>query len=345
LEIILRKFNGSIEIKIILFVRMENVMTKPKVFITRHLPAEAWDKLNQYCDADGWDHDYPPPYDILLERVQDKTGLLCLLTDKIDAALMEAAPNLRVISQCAVGFDNIDIDTASQRGIKVGNTPGVLTDATADFAFSLLMSAARRVVEGMDYVRAGKWKTWGLTLLLGQDVFGATLGIIGMGRIGQAMARRARGFEMRILYYDQVRQPKVEKELGVEFFPLDDLLALSDFVTLHVNLTEETRHLIGFRELELMKPTSTLINTARGPIVEPEALYRALQNGTISYAALDVTEPEPLPADHKLLTLPNLVVMPHIASATTTSRTKMAMMAVDNLIAGVEGKSLPYQVN
>jgi glyoxylate reductase len=221
----------------------------------------------------------------------------------------------------------------------------VLTDATADFAFSLLMSAARRVVEGMDFVRAGKWETWGLTLLLGQDIFGATLGIVGMGRIGQAVAKRANGFDMRVLYYDQQRLPEVEQSLGVEYCPLEDLLAESDFVSLHVNLTPDTHYLVSGRELELMKPTATLINTARGPIVDPEALYKALKSNQIAYAALDVTDPEPLPADHKLLTLPNLIVAPHIASATVTSRTRMAVMAVENLIAGVQGKPLPFQVN
>ena len=318
---------------------------KPKVYVTRHLPEVARIALEKTCDVEIWDFETPPPYETICEKVADKDGLLCLLTDKIDAALMDAAPKLKVISQCAVGFDNIEVAAATERKIVVGNTPGVLTDATADFAFSLLMSAARRVVEGMDYVRAGQWETWGLTLLLGQDIFGATLGIIGMGRIGQAMAKRARGFDMRVLYYDQQRLPEVEKSLSVEFCPLDELLAESDFVSLHVNLTPETRNLMSARAFGLMKSTATLINTARGPIVDPDALYEALKDGQIAYAALDVTEPEPLPADHKLLTLPNLIVAPHIASATVTSRTKMAMMAVENLVAGVNGKPLPFKVN
>ena len=317
----------------------------PKVFVTRHLPQIAYDALLKACEVEIWDHDYPPPYETILNSVVDKDGLLCLLTDNIDAALMDAAPNLKVISQCAVGYDNIDVAAATDRGIVVGNTPGVLTDATADFTFSLLMSAARRVVEGMDYVGAGKWETWGLTLLLGQDVFGATLGIIGLGRIGQAVAKRARGFDMRVLYYDQQRLPEVEEILGIRYRPLGDLLAESDFVSLHVNLTDETRYLIGRHEFKLMKSTATLINTARGPIVDPDALYEALRSGQIAYAALDVTDPEPLPANHKLLSLSNLVVTPHIASATVTSRTKMAMMAVQNLIAGLQGIKLPFQVN
>lgn len=319
-------------------------MKKPKVFVTRHLPEAAREKLKSACEVEIWDFETPPPYETIREKMADKDGLLCLLTDKIDARLMDAAPNLKVISQCAVGFDNIDVAAATERNIVVGNTPGVLTDATADFAFALLMSAARRVVESMDYVRTGKWETWGLTTLLGQDIFGATLGIIGMGRIGQAVVKRASGFNMRVLYYDQQRMPKVEQSLGVEFCSLDELLAESDFVSLHVNLTAETRNLLSEREFELMKPTATLINTARGPIVDPEALYEALKTGQIAYAALDVTDPEPLPVDHKLLTLPNLIVAPHIASATVTSRTKMAMMAVENLIAGVRGGPLPFQV-
>lgn len=320
-------------------------MTKPKVYVTRHLPDQAWNELVRYCDAEIWDHEYPPPYEILKEMIEDKVGLICLLTDKVDIALMDAAPKLKVISQCAVGFDNIDIVAATEREILVGNTPGVLTDATADFAFALMIASARRVVEGMDYVRAGKWETWGLTTLLGQDVFGATLGIVGLGRIGQALAKRARGFEMRVLYYDQQRLLSVEKKLGVEYCSLDKLYSESDFVSLHVNLTPETLGLIGKRELEIMKPTAILINTARGPIIDSDALYDALKFGKIACAALDVTDPEPLPHDSKMLNLSNLIVAPHIASATVTSRTKMAMMSVKNLVAGVQGRKLPFQVN
>lgn len=320
-------------------------MNKPKVLVTRHLPQIARDKLEKNCDVEIWDFEVPPPHEVLLEKVQDKVGLLCLLTDKIDANLMDTAPNLNVISQCAVGFDNIDVEAASERNIVVGNTPGVLTDATADFAFALLMSSSRRIVEGMDYIRAGQWETWGLTTLLGQDIFGTTLGIIGMGRIGQAVAKRASGFEMRVLYFDQQRFSEMEESPGVEYCSMDELLSQSDFVSLHVNLTPETHHLLSIREFELMKPTAVLINTARGPIVDPDALYEALRTGKIAYAALDVTDPEPLPMDHRLLSLSNLIIAPHIASATVTSRSKMAMMAVENLIAGVQGKKLPFQVN
>ena len=318
---------------------------KPKVYVTRHLPEAATEELLQSCEVEIWDFEYPPSYMKLKKSVGDKEGLLCLLTERIDAELMDAAPNLKVISQCAVGYDNIDVPAATQRGIKIGNTPGVLTEATADFAFTLLMAAARRVTEAHNYVRAGKWETWGLTLFLGQEVFGATLGIVGMGRIGQAVAKRARGFEMRLLYYDVVRQPEVEAELGIEYRSFEDLLRESDYVSLHVNLTDETQGLINADAFALMKPTAILVNTARGPIVDSEALYEALNSGQISSAALDVTDPEPLPADHKLLQLPNLIVAPHIASATVTSRTQMAMMAVRNLVAGVQGKPLPFPVN
>jgi lactate dehydrogenase-like 2-hydroxyacid dehydrogenase len=318
---------------------------KPKVYVTRHLPQSALNELLQVCKVEIWDHEMPPPYETILERVQDKEGLICLLTDRIDAALMDAGPRLRVISQCAVGFDNIDVAAATRRGIPVGNTPGVLTDATADFAFTLLMAAARRVSEAIDYVRQDRWKTWGLTLLLGQDIYGATLGLVGFGRIGQAVARRAQGFAMRLLYYDMVRQPQAEAEFGAEYRPLEDLLQESDYVSLHVSLTEDTRALIDARALALMKPTAILINTSRGPVVDPDALYEALKDRQIAGAALDVTDPEPLPGDHRLLDLPNLIVAPHIASATVTSRTRMASMAVENLVAGLRGERLPYCAN
>jgi glyoxylate reductase len=321
------------------------VGSRPRVYVTRHLPEAAFRRLSADSEVEIWDREVPPPYQVLREATADKEGLLCLLTDQIDAALMDAAPGLKVISQCAVGYDNIDVAAATARHIPVGNTPGVLTDATADFAFTLLMAAARRVGEALDYVRDGQWQTWGLTLLLGQQVYGATLGIIGLGRIGQAVARRARGFDMRVLYHDAVRQPEAEAELGVEYRALDDLLRASDFVTLHTTLTGETQGLIGARAFSLMKPTAILINTSRGPVVDTEALYQALRDGQIAYAALDVTDPEPLPADHKLLSLPNLIVAPHIASATIWSRTQMATMAVDNLLAGLRGERLPHGVN
>ncbi len=318
---------------------------KPNVYVTRHLPRIALQELQAVCEVEIWDEEFPPSYDLIVEKVAGKEGLLCLLTDQIDSNLMDAGQNLKVISQVAVGYDNIDVAAATKRGIAVGNTPGVLTDATADFAFTLLMTAARRVGEALDYVRDGKWQTWGLTLLLGQEVHGATLGIIGMGRIGQAMAKRARGFDMKILYYNRSRKPEIEESLGVEYRELDDLLRESDFVSLHLNLTDETRSMIDARAFNLMKENAILINTARGPMVDSDALYLALKEGQIAYAALDVTDPEPIPVSDKLLTLPNLIVVPHIASATVTSRTQMSQMAVRNLIAGVRGETLPFPVN
>lgn len=318
---------------------------KPRVYVTRILPKEAMDKVNSFCDAKTWDGPLPPPREVLEENVTNIEGLLSLLTDKIDAALMDKAPKLKVISNYAVGFDNIDIPAATKRGIIVGNTPGVLTETTADLAFALLMAAGRRVVEGDKEVRAGKWKTWGPMTLLGQDIHGATLGIVGLGRIGAAVAQRAKGFGMKILYYDIIRNEKAEKELGIQYTDLNNLLSQSDFITIHTNLTKETHHLMGAKQFELMKRTGILVNTSRGPIVDNMALYEALRSKKIAYAALDVTEPEPLPADHPLVTLDNVIVVPHIASASVASRTKMGLMAADNLIAGLKGEMPPNPVN
>jgi glyoxylate reductase len=316
---------------------------KPKVYVTRKVPEEGMMMLQDECDIEVWQGELPVPRDVLLEKVSDIDGLYSLLTDCVDEELLENAPRLRVVSNMAVGYDNIDVAACTARGIPVGNTPGVLTETTADFAWTLLMSAARRVVEGVEYVRAGQWKTWGPMLLMGPDVHGATLGIVGIGRIGQAMARRARGFDMRILYYDPyVPDAGIEDATSVD---LDTLLAESDFVTLHVPLTDSTYHLIGRDELRKMKPTSVLINTARGGVVDPDALYEALRDGQITRAALDVTEPEPIPADHPLLTLSNCIVVPHIASASIATRTKMATMAAENLLAGLRDDPLPNCVN
>jgi len=318
---------------------------KPKVYVTRLLPKEAMDRIHSNCEATVWDGELPPPRDVLLKNVADVEGLLSLLTDKIDAELMDKAPKLKVVSNYAVGFDNINIPEATKRGIIVGNTPGVLTDTTADFAFTLIMSAARRVAEGDRYVRAGKWKTWGPMLLLGQDVYGSTLGIIGLGRIGAAVARRAKGFNMRTMYYDVIRQKQYEDELGIEYATLDKVLTESDFITVHTNLTPETHHLISTKQFEKMKRTCILLNTSRGPIVDNMALYEALRTGRILYAGLDVTEPEPLPANHPLLTLDNVIIAPHIASASVVTRTKMGLIAADNLIAGLKGQLGPAPVN
>ncbi len=317
---------------------------KPKVYVTRKVPEVGLEKVQQACDAEVWEGELPVPRKVLLEKVADIEGLYCLLTDRVDDVLLDAAPNLKVISNYAVGYNNIDVDACTARQIPVGNTPGVLTDTTADFAFTLLTAAARRVVEGVHYVVEGKWKTWGPKLLLGQDLHGATLGIVGFGRIGQAMAKRASGFDMRVIYHDPyVDQPPA----GIEAEPVDleTLLAMSDFVSVHVPLTDDTYHMLGAEELAQMKPTAILVNTARGPVVDPDALLRALQEQKLAVAALDVTEPEPIPADHPLLTLPNCIITPHIASGSIATRGKMATIAADNLLAGLRGERLPHCVN
>ncbi len=321
-------------------------MAKPKVFVTRIIPDEGLAMVRHATEAEIWPGELPPPYEVLLEKVRGVDAMLTLLTDKVDAGLMDAArPSLKVISQMAVGYDNIDVAAATARGLPVGYTPGVLTETTADFAWALMMAAARRVVEGDTYTRQGRWKTWGPTLLMGPDVNGATLGIVGLGRIGTAMARRATGFDMRVLYYDPDHHPAQEQALGVEFTDFETLLSQSDFVTLHTPLNEQTRHLIGPAQLRLMKRSAILINTARGPLVDAEALYEALKDGIIAYAALDVTEPEPIEMTSPLLTLPNLIIVPHIGSASVQTRNKMATMAVANLLAGLQGERLPFCVN
>jgi glyoxylate reductase len=299
-----------------------------RVFVTRRLPGAALERLAAEHEVDVWPERMPPPPDVLRERAASADGLLALLTDRIDAALIEACPNLRVISNYAVGSDNVDLDAAAAREIPVGITPDVLTEATADLAFAGLLAAARRLPEALAAVREGRWQTWEPDWLLGHDVHGATLGIVGYGRIGQAVARRAEGFEMRIL-----ATPRV---------PFDELLAQSDAVTLHVPLTPDTRHLVDADALARMKPTAVLVNTARGGVVDQDALAQALHAGQIAGAALDVTDPEPLPPDHPLLDAPNLLVLPHIGSATHTARERMADLAVDNLLAGLAGKPLPH---
>ena len=321
-------------------------MTKPKVFVTRIIPEKGLQMASEVADVEVWQNALPPTYEVLLKKVEGIDGLLCLLTDRIDGNLMDTAGrSLKVISHMAVGYDNIDIAAATERRIPVGNTPGVLTDTTADFTWALLMAAARRVVEGEKYVREKRWKTWEPTLLLGPDIANATLGIVGFGRIGQAVARRAAGFNMRILYNSRQRYPEMEQSTGVQFAEFDDLLREADFITIHTPLSDETQHLIGERELGLMQPSATLINTARGPIVDPAALLHALKSGEIAYAALDVTEPEPIPVDDPLLTLANILIVPHLGSASIQTRNKMATMAAANLAAGLKGEPLPDCVN
>jgi lactate dehydrogenase-like 2-hydroxyacid dehydrogenase len=273
--------------------------------------------------------------------------VLTLLTDRVDDEFLDSAgPQLKVVSNYAVGFDNVDVPACTARGIPVGNTPGVLTETTADLAWALLMAAARRLPEGDRYVRAGRWQTWGPMLLLGPDVHGGTLGIVGFGRIGQAVARRATGFGMTILYHDVQRATAdAEEAVGASFVPLPELLERSDFVSLHVNLTDDTRGLISTDALRRMKATAVLVNTSRGPVVDPRALHLALRDGEIFAAALDVTDPEPIPPDDPLLSLENCLVVPHIASASRATRGKMAEMAAANLLAGVRGERLPTPVN
>jgi glyoxylate reductase len=298
-------------------------------------------------DATVWPDDLPPPREELLRSVAGCDGVLTLLTDRVDDEFLDAAgPQLKVVSNYAVGFDNVDVPACTARGIPVGNTPGVLTETTADLAFALMMAAARRLPEGDRYVRAGKWKTWGPMLLLGPDIHGATVGIVGFGRIGQAVARRAAGFGMKILYHDVQRaDPAIEAEHSATFLPLEKLLAQADFVTLHVNLTPETRGLVNAEKLGWMKSTAVLVNTSRGPVVDGAALAVALRDGQIFAAALDVTDPEPIPTGDPLLALDNCLVVPHIASASHATRSKMAEMAAANLLAGLRGERLPTPVN
>ncbi|MBI5648886.1 MAG: D-glycerate dehydrogenase [Chloroflexi bacterium] len=320
-------------------------MAKPRVFVTRIIPDEGLAMLRDQVEMQVWQDELPPPRAVMLREARANDGLVTLLTDKIDAELMDANPRLLVVSNHAVGFDNIDIPAATARGLPIGNTPGVLTDTTADFAFTLLMSSARRISEAVDYVRAGKWKTWGPKLLTGPDVHGATLGLIGFGRIGQGMAKRASGFGMRVLYYDVYRREDLEKSMGVTYADLDSLYRESDFISIHTDLNDSTRRMINARAFAQMKRTAIVINTARGPIVDPNALYDALQSGTIGGAALDVTDPEPLPLSSPLYSLPNCLIVPHIAIASVATRAKMSEMAAANLLAGLRGEKLPTCVN
>jgi glyoxylate reductase len=322
------------------------VAERPHVFVARRIPEEGLDLVRGSCDMDLWDGALPPPRDELLRRVAGVDGALTLLTDKVDDEFLDAAGSqLRVVSNYAVGFDNIDVAACARRGVKVGNTPGVLTETTADLAFALLMAAARRIPEGSRFVRDGNWKTWDPLLLLGPDVHGSTIGIVGFGRIGQAVARRAQGFGMEILYHDLEPLPaSVTEPFGATYLPLEELLPRSDFVTLHVNLSPVTRHLINAETLGQMKPTAVLVNTSRGPVVDQGALADALRDGVIWAAALDVTDPEPIPMDDRLVEMDDCLVVPHIASASRATRGKMAEMAAANLLAGVAGDPLPTEV-
>jgi len=317
-------------------------MLKPSVFITRRIPEAGLAILREYCEIILWDHDLPPKHEDFLEHVTGVSGILSLLTDRIDAEIMDkAGSQIRVISNYAVGYNNIDIQAANKRKIAVGNTPDVLTDATADHAFALMLAAGRHIVAGEKNVREGVWKTWGPGIFLGADFKNATLGLIGYGRIGKAMAKRASGFDMQVIFYD----PTAETDRMGRKVDLDALLSQSDVISLHAPLTSDTKYLINENSFNKMKPNCILINTARGEMIESNALYQALKNRKIFAAGLDVTDPEPIPVDSPLLTLENLIITPHIASASFKTRDNMSIIAAKNIIAGIHGQRLPHVVN
>jgi D-3-phosphoglycerate dehydrogenase len=313
--------------------------------VTRELPGDGIDRLREDADVQVWLDEMPPPRDELLRAVADIDGLLALLTDRVDGELLDRAAKLRVISNMAVGYDNIDVPACTNRGVLVTNTPGVLTETTADLAFALMLAATRRLPEAERAARDGRWRTWHPSFLLGRDVHGATLGIVGLGKIGQAVARRARGFGMRILYSNPDPNPGAAREAGARYVTFDELLAESDVISVHAPLTDETRHMFDDEAFARMKPTAIFVNTARGALVDEAALQRALESKRIAAAAIDVTEVEPLPLDSPLLGAPGLLITPHIGSATVDTRTKMADLAVDNLIAGLAGERPLFPVN
>jgi glyoxylate reductase len=319
-------------------------MGRPRVYVTRKLPEQGLALIRDYCDATIWEDELPPPRETILRETRDADGLVSLLTDKIDGELLDACPKLRVVSNMAVGFDNIDVPAATARGVLAGNTPGVLTETTADFAFALLMASARRIVEGVDYVRAGRWKTWGPMLLMGADIHHATLGLVGLGRIGVEMAKRAAGFDMRVLYYDVFRREDLETAHDIIYLPLDELLAQADFVSIHTPLTGETRHLMNRERLAQMKRSAILINSTRGGVVDDQALIDALKSGVIRAAGLDVFENEPK-LNPGFLDLDNVVIAPHIGSSTERTRRAMAMTAARNAVAALTGAVPPNLVN
>ena len=316
-----------------------------KVLVTARMPEEVLSLIGRDHQVESYDADPPMERQELLRRVADQEGLLCTITDRIDTEVLDRAPGLKMIADYGVGFEHIDLDAATRRGIPVSNTPGVLTETTADLAFALILATARRVVAGDQRVRQGKFQYWAPLLFLGEEVNGKTLGIIGMGRIGKAVARRAAGFGMKLLYHSRTPlSPLEEQELGASLQPLEALLREADFVTLHVPLTPHTRHLIGSRELELMKDSAFLINTARGPVVDEAALVAALRQGQIRGAGLDVYEKEP-ELSPGLADLENVVLLPHLGSATVATRTRMAVMAAENLLAGLRGDPPPNCLN
>ena len=320
--------------------------TRPPVLVTRRLPQEALDRIEARCDMTLYAGEGAMPRDQLLTEVAGKAGAVTLLTDRVDEEFLNAAgPQLKIVANYAVGFDNIDVEACTQHGVLASNTPEVLTETTADTAFALMLAAARRITEGDRFLRSGAPWIWGPLMLLGQDIHHATLGIVGFGRIGQALARRARGFGMRIIYYDMYRPPaEVEQELAAEYRDLEDLLRESDFVSLHTSLTPQTRHLINAGNLARMKPTAVLVNTSRGPVIDEQALARALKRGQIFAAGLDVFEAEP-DVHPELLACDNAVLIPHLGSATVNTRLAMANLAVDNLLAALEDRHPPTLLN
>lgn len=322
-------------------------MSKPTVLITRSFFPDLLQQLEEYCSLLIWTEETPPPYDWIKQHIPEADALICMLTDKIDSELIKlgAVKRLKVISQIAVGVDNIAVATATANTIPVGHTPGVLTETTADFAWALMMAAARRVVESALEVTHDIWRPWGPEVLCGADIYGKTLGLIGFGRIGKAMARRAAGFNMQVLYYEPRFKPENALITNARYVSLDELLQKSDFVSLHAYLSDSSRGMIGKPQLEMMKPSAILINTGRGAMVDQDALYDALNSHTIAAAALDVFDPEPIPQNHPLLALPNVIITPHIASASTATRRQMAVMTIENILAGLDGKPLPYCAN
>jgi glyoxylate reductase len=320
---------------------------KSRVFVARLIPEAGLRRIMAACDADVWREPLPPPREVLLSRIAGCDGVVSLLTEKVDALFMDAAgPQLKVVSNFAVGFNNVDVAEATLRGIRVGNTPDVLTEATADMAFALLICASRRIAEGLDTVRGGRWKTWEPLEHIGLDLTGKTIGIVGMGRIGMAMARRCRGgWGMQVLYHDETRNETAEQQLAAKRVDFEALLAGSDFVSVHADLNESTQGMFDGDAFRQMKPTAVFINTARGPIHNQADLCSALKDSAIFAAGLDVTDPEPIDPDDPLLSLPNCVIAPHIASATISSRNGMAEIAADNLLAGLKGESLRCWVN
>ena len=321
-------------------------MPKNLVYITRKIPDKALAYLAKHCEYQVWpEADRAVPREVLLEKVRGVQGLYTLLTDRIDEEVFRAAPDLRVVANMAVGYDNIDIEEATKRGVMVTNTPDVLTESTADLTFALILATARRILEANRTLCAGGWKTWSPLFMTGRDVHGSCLGIIGLGRIGRAVAQRARGFDMEVLYFSKTRRPEVEKELNIVYCPLPELLRRADIVTLHTPLTPGTHRLVGAPELALMKRTAILINTSRGAVVDEKALYAALVSGQIWAAGLDVFQEEPVPTNHPLLNLPNVVALPHIGSATVQTRTAMALRAAENLVLALRGQTPPNLVN